>query len=103
MTSSYSAVPEDKKDLPRPGRIGIAARVALALGFFGGAVAAQRLLPPALALGAAGALLALAALARQPGCEVNLVWTRLFGRRPIDCFVFGPLDRWERRWTGSPR
>ncbi|PYQ18554.1 MAG: hypothetical protein DMF81_24550 [Acidobacteria bacterium] len=37
------------------------------------------------------------------GAPLNLVWKRLFGRRAIDCIVFGPVDRWERRRTASPR
>jgi hypothetical protein len=103
MTSCRSAEVDHKKTLARPGPIGAGVRAAVALAFFTGGVLARSLPPLALALGAFGVLLALAALVREPGCEVNLVWKRLFGRRAIDCMVFGPVDRWERRRTASPR
>lgn len=103
MTSCCSAEVDHEKGLARPGPVGASVRAAVALAFFAGGVVARSLPPLALALGAFGVLLALAALVREPGCEVNLVWRRLLGRRAIDCVVFGPVDRWERRRTGSPR
>src|SRR5437867_2393832 len=102
MTSCCSAEVDHEKHLARPGPLGTTARAAVALAFFAGGVLARSLPPLALALGAFGVLLALAALVREPGCEVNMVWRRLWGRRAIDCVVFGPVDRWERRRTASP-
>jgi len=49
-----------------------------------------------LPAGAFGVLVGLAALFKQPGCEVNLVWSRMLRQTPIDCFLLGPIDRWER-------
>ncbi len=103
MTSSGSAEVDHVKDLARPGPLGTTARGAAALAFLVGGILARGAPPLALMLSAFGALLAVAALVREPGCEVNLVWKRLFGRSAIDCVVFGPVDRWERRRAGSPR
>ncbi|SRR6266581_3664057 len=103
MMSCCSAEVDHEKGLARPGPVGASVRAAVALAFFAGGVMARSLPPLSIALGAFGVLLALAALVREPGCEVNLIWNRLFGRRAIDCIVFGPVDRWERRRTASPR
>lgn len=40
-----------------------------------------------------GSLLVAAAVVREPGCEINLIWARLFGRKPINCLLFGPVDK----------
>lgn len=103
MTGCCSVELEQERTLLKPGPIGVGARVALALAFFTGAFLTSSLPPLALALGAVGMLLILAALAREPGCEVNLLWSRLFRRRPIDCVVFGPVDRWEQRRATSDK
>jgi hypothetical protein len=103
VTSCCWAEVDHEKGLARPGPIGTSVRAAFALAFFAGGVLARSLPPLAIALGAFGVLLALAALVREPGCEFNLVWRRLLRRRAIDCVVFGPVDRWERRRTASPR
>jgi hypothetical protein len=87
-------------DLVRPGRIGITARVAvslvtLSLAALGVWVGGAWLIP-ALGAGTLGIMIALAAMLKQPGCEVNLIWQRLLGKALIDCFLFGPIDRWEQ-------
>ncbi len=87
--------------LVRPGRIGITARVAVSLVMLFLAALGVRMggawLIPALGTGAMGLLIALAAMFGQPGCEVNLIWQRLLGKAPVDCFLFGPIDRWEKK------
>jgi hypothetical protein len=47
----------------------------------------------ALGLAAFGILVGVAAVLREPGCEVNLIRTRLLEKTPIGCFLFGPIDR----------
>ncbi len=88
-------------DLVRLGRIGITARVAVSLVMLFLAALGVRVggawLIPALGTGAMGILIALAAMFGQPGCEVNLIWQRLLGKAPVDCFLFGPIDRWEQK------
>ncbi len=81
MTSCCSAEVDHEKGLARPGPVGASVRAAIALAFFAGGVVARSLPPLTMALGAFGVLLAVAALVREPGGEVNLVWKRLFGRR----------------------
>ncbi|HEV2297663.1 MAG TPA: hypothetical protein VGR72_04005 [Candidatus Acidoferrales bacterium] len=88
----------------RPGPIGTVARILLSLLAFGGATLALRAGGPwivfSLALAAFGTLLGLAAVMREPGCEVNLIWNRLLGNPPIRCILFSPIDRWEHKQNG---
>ncbi len=95
-----SSRPNSESGLTRPGPIGVAARVLASLIFLGGGFLALRAaghwLVPAVGLSAFGILVFLAAVLREPGCEVNLIWTHLLGNTRIDCCLFGPIDRWER-------
>ena len=88
--------------LVRPSRIGMAARIVVSLCMVSLATLAARAggawLIPAFGAAALGILIALAALFRQPGCEVNLIWQRVLGKAPIDCFLFGPIGRWEQNF-----
>ena len=90
-----------QRELPRPGRAGITARVVVSLLLFAAAGLAGLIggvwWVVALGAGAFATLVFLAALLQQPGCEVNLVWFRVLRKKPIDCFLFGPIDRWEQR------
>ena len=90
----------NEQRLAAPGRIGTICRGVAAWIVFGAAALAFKggglWLIAAGGLAAFGLLLVVAALVRQPGCEVNLIWQRLLGRAPIDCFLFGPIDRWEQ-------
>lgn len=99
MTKSCCSTSGDQR-LIRPGPIGTVARFLLGLLAFGGSVWSLRAGGAwsilALALAAFGILLWLAALMREPGCEVNLIWTRVLGKSPIGCIFFNPIDRWER-------
>lgn len=86
--------------LIRPGPIGTVARFLLGLLAFGGSVLSLRAGGAwsilSLALAAFGTLLCLAAVMREPGCEVNLIRTRVLGKSPIGCIFFSPIDRWEQ-------
>lgn len=96
-----SAETNPKEQLTRPGLVGIAARISVSLLVFVGASRAFQggglWLVVAFPLAAFGVLLVVAAVTRQPGCEVNLIWSRLLRRTPVNCFLFGPIDRWEQR------
>jgi hypothetical protein len=88
-------------DLVRPGRIGIMVRVVVSSVMVSLAALGVRVggawLILAFGAGTLGILIALAGMLGQAGCEVNLIWHRLLGRAPIDCFLFGPIDRWEQK------
>ena len=88
----------------RPGPIGMVARILLGVLAFGGAGLALRVggawIVLSLGLAAFGTLLALAAVMREPGCEVNLIGNRLLGKAPIRCVLFSPIDRWEHKQNG---
>lgn len=90
---------DEKKLLARPRLLGRLLRGVLAcVAFlFAGDAARGDELWLMAALAALGILLLAAAVIREPGCEINLIWARLFGRKPVNCFLFGPLDRWEER------
>jgi len=93
-----------RRDLPRPGPAGVTARGLVSLLLFAGAWLAVQAGGPwwvvALPAGTFATLLLLAAFLRQPGCEVNLIWSRVLRKALIDCFLFRPIDRWEQRRTG---
>lgn len=99
-----SAETNQRRGLPRPGPAGVTARGVVSLLLFAGAWLAVQAgglwWVVALPAGAFATLLLLAAFLRQPGCEVNLIWSRVLREAPIDCFLFGPIDRWEQRRTG---
>lgn len=90
-----------KSRLARPGPVGVAARILVSLGLLAAALLAVRAgglwLVIAFGLATFGILVGVAAVLREPGCEVNLILTRLLGKTPIGCFLFGPIDRWEQR------
>lgn len=87
--------------LARPGPIGICARILVSVALFGVASLALRAgglwLLVAFGLAAFGMLIGVAAVLREPGCEVNLIRTRLLRKTPIGCYLFGPIDRWEQK------
>lgn len=92
---------EGMHTLAKPRLLGAVLRgVAACISFGAGALTLDAgglwLIAP-LGFMAFGILLAAAALVREPGCEINLIWARLFGRKPINCFLFGPVDKWEEQ------
>ena len=90
---------DEKRLLARPrlfGRLLRGGLACIAFLFAGNAAPGGELWLMAV-LAAFGILLLAAAVVREPGCEINLIWARLFGRKPINCFLFGPVDRWEER------
>ena len=100
-TNCSSVETNSKSRLARPGPVGIAARILVSLAFLAAALLAVRAgglwLVMAFGLATFGILAGVAAVLRESGCEVNLIRTRLLGKTPIGCFLFGPIDRWEQR------
>ena len=90
---------DENKLLARPRLLGRLLRGVLAcIAFlFAGDAARGGELWLVAALAPFGILLLAAAVVREPGCEINLIWARIFARKPINCFLFGPVDRWEER------